>query len=218
MRVQLLALTAVLVLSFIAEKCRQLIGEESASRSKTERFTFVNCFDMSYGTIGCILKELVKIYLYYIRATHVHKVRNEATKEAVQENLSKGQSLEDAVKEGQKVGNAAARRASLQAKHIMGPMVSSGWDFFETVYVGGTLAEASIRSVGTLLGSYVGGIIGEGKTRWFGFLLGSQLGSWIGGRLGLMLYDVGNGLQFVLQLTRTNKSDGENNSLLLISS
>uniref|UniRef100_M1AI17 Uncharacterized protein n=1 Tax=Solanum tuberosum TaxID=4113 RepID=M1AI17_SOLTU len=205
-------------LSSAAEKCRQLIGEESASRSRTERFTFINCFDMSYGTIGCILKELVKIYLHYIRATHVHKVRNEATKEAVQESLSKGLSLEDAVKTGQQVGNAVAKRASLQAKHIMGPMVSSGWDFFETIYVGGTLYEAIIRSVGTLLGSYIGGIIGEGKTRWLGFLLGSQFGSWIGGRLGLILYDVGNGLQFLLQLTKTNKSDGESNSLLLISS
>ncbi|XP_049388831.1 uncharacterized protein LOC125853201 [Solanum stenotomum] len=218
MRAQLLSLTAILVLSFIAEKCRQLVGEESASRSRTERFTFINCFDMSYGTIGCILKELVKIYLHYIRATHVHKVRNEATKEAVQESLSKGLSLEDAVKTGQQVGNAVAKRASLQAKHIMGPMVSSGWDFFETIYVGGTLYEAIIRSVGTLLGSYIGGIIGEGKTRWLGFLLGSQFGSWIGGRLGLILYDVGNGLQFLLQLTKTNKSDGESNSLLLISS
>lgn len=173
---------------------------------------------MSYGTIGCVLKELVKIYLHYIRATHVHKVRNEATKEAVQESLSRGLSLEDAVKTGQQVGNAVAKRASLQAKHIMGPMVSSGWDFFETIYVGGTLYEAVIRSVGTLMGSYIGGIIGEGKNRWLGFLMGSQFGSWIGGRLGLILYDVGNGLQFLLQLTKTNKSDGESNSLLLISS
>ncbi|TMW82482.1 hypothetical protein EJD97_005834 [Solanum chilense] len=218
MRAQLLSLATILALSFIAEKCRQLVGEESASRSRTERFTFINCFDMSYGTIGCILKELVKIYLHYIRATHVHKVRNEATKEAVQESLSRGLSLEDAVKTGQQVGNAVAKRASLQAKHIMGPMVSSGWDFFETVYVGGTLYEAVIRSVGTLMGSYIGGIIGEGKNRWLGFLLGSQFGSWIGGRLGLILYDVGNGLQFLLKLTKTNKSDGESNSLLLVSS
>ncbi|XP_004229558.1 uncharacterized protein [Solanum lycopersicum] len=218
MRAQLLSLATILVLSFIAEKCRQLVGEESASRSRTERFTFINCFDMSYGTIGCVLKELVKIYLHYIRATHVHKVRNEATKEAVQESLSRGLSLEDAVKTGQQVGNAVAKRASLQAKHIMGPMVSSGWDFFETIYVGGTLYEAVIRSVGTLMGSYIGGIIGEGKNRWLGFLMGSQFGSWIGGRLGLILYDVGNGLQFLLQLTKTNKSDGESNSLLLISS
>ncbi|XP_009774671.1 uncharacterized protein LOC107805557 [Nicotiana tabacum] len=217
MRAQLLSLTSVFVLSFIAEKCRQLVGEESTSRSKTERFTFINCFDMSYGTIGCLLKELVKIYLYYIRAIYVHKVRNEATKEAVQENLSKGQSLEDAVKIGQQVGNAAAKRASLQAKHIMGPMVSSGWDFFETIYVGGTLGEAIIRSVGTLLGSYIGGIIGEGKTRWLGFLLGSQFGSWIGGRLGLMLHDVGIGLQYLHQLMKT-KNDGESNSLLLVPS
>ncbi|OIT07972.1 PREDICTED: uncharacterized protein LOC109240870 [Nicotiana attenuata] len=218
MRARLLSLTAVFVLSFIAEKCRQLVGEESASRSKTERFTFINCFDMSYGTMGCLLKELVKIYLYYIRATYVHKVRNEATKEAVQENLSRGQSLEDAVKIGQQVGNAAAKRASLQAKHIMGPMVSSGWDFFETIYVGGTLGEAIIRSVGTLLGSFIGGMIGEGKTRWLGFLLGSQFGSWIGGRLGLMLHDVGIGLHYLQHLTRSTKSDGESNSLLLVPS
>ncbi|XP_016444554.1 uncharacterized protein LOC107769809 [Nicotiana tabacum] len=217
MRAQLLSLTAVFVLSFIAEKCRQLVGEESAARSKTERFTFINCFDMSYGTIGCLLKELVKIYLYYIRATYVHKVRNEATKEAVQENLSKGQSIEDAVKIGQQLGNAAAKRASLQAKHIMGPMVSSGWDFFEAIYVGGTLAEAIIRSIGTLLGSYIGGMIGEGKTSWLGFLLGSQFGSWIGGRLGLMLHDVGIGLQYLHQIMKT-KNDRESNSLLLVPS
>ncbi|KAM3323669.1 hypothetical protein P3S67_004820 [Capsicum chacoense] len=156
MRVQLLAVTAVLVLSFIELKNVDSF-EKNQLKKQDRKIPIRKLFDMSYGTIGCILRNWAE------------------------------------------VGNAAARRASLQAKHIMGPMVSSGWDFFETVYVGGTLAEASIRSVGTLLGSYVGGIMGKGKLGgWFSF--GKSLGSWIGGRLGLMLYDVGNGLQFVLQL------------------
>ncbi|KAK3034601.1 hypothetical protein RJ639_033556 [Escallonia herrerae] len=207
MRVLPLFMTGIVVLSFTAEKCRQLVGEESSSKSWTERFAFLNCFDMSYGTMACLIKECVKLYLYCIRAVHVHKVRDEATKAAVREVLSRGdQSFEEAVNRASQVGNAAAKQASRQVKHIMGPIVSSGWDIFETLYVGGTLWEGIIRGIGTFFGAYSGGIIGEGKLGWVGFLVGSQLGSWVGGRIGLMAYDVGNGVQYLLHLVHKDGS------------
>ncbi|KAL3517373.1 hypothetical protein ACH5RR_019962 [Cinchona calisaya] len=199
MKIQLLSLAAIVILSFSAEKCRQLVGEEYFSRTGKERFNFLNCFDMSYGTLACIVKELVKLYLYYIRAVHVHKVRVSATQKALAENLSRGQSFEEAIMLARQVGDASARAASLQAKHIMGPTISSGWDLFETLYVGGTLAEGMVRSVGTFVGAYAGGMIGEGNLGWSGFLVGSQMGSWVGGRIGLMVYDVGNGVQYLLR-------------------
>ncbi|KAL2510484.1 hypothetical protein Adt_16084 [Abeliophyllum distichum] len=198
MRVQLLSLAGVLVLSFTAEKCRQLVGEEHSSRSRTERFTFTDCFDMRYGTIACVFKEIIKLYLYYIRAVHVQKVRGEVSEKALMDNLSKGRNIDQAVKVAHEEGKKAAKRASRQAKHVMGPIVASGWDFFETLYVGGSLAEGLVRSGGTFVGTFTGGLVGEGKIGWFGFVLGSQMGSWVGGRIGLMAYDVGIGAQYLL--------------------
>lgn len=206
MKLQLLSLCAFVILSFTAEKCRELVGEESSSKTGKERFTFLNCFDMSYGTLACILKEVVKVYLYYVRAVHVHKVRIEATQRVVKEKMSQGQSFSEATKLARQVGDAMARKASVQVKHVMGPIISSGWDLFETLYVGGTLTEGMVRSSGTLIGAYAGGIIGEGNLKWFGFLVGSQLGSWVGGRIGLMVYDVGIGVQSLLQLINKGSS------------
>ncbi|XP_019160147.1 PREDICTED: uncharacterized protein LOC109156771 [Ipomoea nil] len=196
-------LTAIILISLTAEKCRQLAGGNMAAgrRGRGERFTFLNCLDMSYGSVACILKEAVKVYMYYVRASHVHKVRAEATKSALQRNLSQGRSRRDAAAAAAEVGDAAARRAYLQAKHVMAPTVSSVWDFFETVYAGGTTCEGMVRSAGTFLGAYSGGLAGEGRLRWFGFLIGSQLGSWVGGRLGLAVYDVGIGVHYLLHLT-----------------
>lgn len=125
----------------------------------------------------------------------------------MREALSGDQSVEEAIKTAKEKGNAAARRASMEAKHIMGPILSSGWDFFETLYVGGSLLEGITRGTGTFLGAYVGGIIGEGKLTWVGFLVGSQLGSWVGSRMGLMVYDVGKGVQYLFHLVY-----GETNS------
>lgn len=156
--------------------------------------------------MACILKEIVKLYLYYIRAVHVHKVRIEATERALAENMLQGQSFNEAMKLAREVGDATARQASLQAKHITGPVISSAWDLFETLYAGGSLAEGMVRSSGTLFGAYVGGIIGESKLRWVGFLIGSQLGSWFGGRIGLMVYDVGIGVQYLLKLMNERSS------------
>ncbi|XAR61411.1 hypothetical protein NMG60_11035103 [Bertholletia excelsa] len=202
MRTPMLFMAAFIALHITAEKCRQLVGEEASSKSRAERFTFLNCFDLKYGTLACMLKELVKLYFYYIRAVHVHKVRAEATEAALRERLSQGKSLEEAVKWAKQAGNAAAWQASRMAKHTIGPIIASGWDFFEAIYVGGTLAEGTIRAIGTFLGSYIGGIVGEGRLGRLGFLVGSQMGSWIGGRTGLMAYDMGKGVQFLLDLVK----------------
>lgn len=183
-----------------AEKCRQLVGEESSSKSWTERFTFLNCFDMGYGTIACITKEILKLYLYYIRAVHVHKVRTEATKAAMRESISQDLNFDKAVMSAKEKGNAAAKQASMQLKHVIAPALSSVWDIFETLYVGGSFSEGITRGIGTFFGAYVGGIYGEGQLKWIGFLLGSQLGSLVGSRIGLMVYDVGKGVQFLIHL------------------
>lgn len=210
MRMQLLSLGTIVILSFIAEKCRELVGKDYSSRPRSgtragkERFTFLDCFDMSYGTIACLVKELVKLYLYYIRAAHVQKVRTEATEKALAENLSQGRSFEVAMSLARDVGNTSARRASLQAKYVIGPTISSGWDLFETLYIGGSIAEGIVRSIGTLLGAYAGGIAWEGKIGWLGFLIGSQLGSWAGGRIGLMAYDVWIGIHYLLRMMSLN--------------
>ncbi|GFY98661.1 hypothetical protein Acr_13g0000620 [Actinidia rufa] len=176
MRAELLFLAGIIALHITAEKCRQLVGEEASSKSRTERFTFLNCFDMSYGTMACLVKEIVKLYFYYIRAVHIKKVRKEATESAFRAKLSEGQSVEEAINRACQEGNAAARQAYRQAKQIMGPMISSGWDFFETIWVGGTLAEGTMRATGTFLGAYGGGIIGEGRLGWAGFSCGKSDG------------------------------------------
>lgn len=174
-----------------------MMGEESYSRTRKDRFTLLDCFDMSYGTVACIVKEVAKFYLYYIRGVHVHKVRVAATQESLAENLCGGQSLEEAIKLAGEAGNASARRASLQAKHIMVPGITCGWDLFETIYVGGTLAEGVARGIGAFVGAYSGGVVGEGDLGWLGFVVGSRMGAWIGGRIGLMAYDVGSGVQYL---------------------
>ncbi|XP_059664298.1 uncharacterized protein LOC132310076 [Cornus florida] len=182
MKLQLLCMVGIIVLSIAAEKCRLLVGDKVASsRSRTERFTFLNCFDMSYGTIACVVKECVKLYFEYIRAVHVQKVRNDE-------------------------GDAAATQAYRQAKHIMAPLLSSAWDLFETMYFGGALAEGLIRATGTFFGAYAGGFIGEVRLGWLGFLVGSHLGSWTGGRIGLMVYDVGYGVQYLLDLVQSESN------------
>lgn len=174
------------------------MGEEHSSRSRTERFTFINCFDTRYGTIACIFKEMIKLYLYYVRAVHAENVRGQVFEKALLDKFSKGQNMDQAMTGAREEGNAAAKRASRQAKHVMGPIVASGWDLFETLYVGGSLAEGLVRSGGTFIGAFAGGLAGEGKIGWLGSVMGSQMGSWTGGRIALMAYDVGIGLQYLL--------------------
>lgn len=197
-RVQfLLVAIGIVSLSMTAEKCRQLVGEEASSQSG--KFTFLNCFDMSTGTLACTVKEGVKLYFYNIRSAHVERARHHAIEAALVDALSQGISAQDAAKQAQKEGQKAAKLAIRKTKRIVGPIISSGWDFFEALYYGGTMTEGFLRGSGTLVGTYAIGFVGEQRFGRFGYLVGSHLGSWIGGRIGLMVYDVVNGVHFLLQ-------------------
>ncbi|XP_052205644.1 uncharacterized protein LOC127810296 [Diospyros lotus] len=204
-RVQLLIFAiGVAALSIAADKCRQLAGEEAASKSG--QFTVLNCFDGGSGTMACVVKEGVKLYFYNIRSAHVERMRNKAIEKALVDALSQGLAAEDAAKQVQKEGQKAAKLATRQAKRIIGPIISSGWDFFEALYLGGTMTEGFLRGTGTLFGTYVVGYLGEERFGRFGYLLGSELGSWVGGRIGLMVYDVVNGVQYLLQFVQPGEA------------
>lgn len=192
----IISFVGIIVLSITAEKCRQLVGEDASSKSG--QFTLLNCFDMSTGTLACTVKTGVKMYFYNIRSSLVERKRQTALEAALVDALSQGLTAQDAAKQAQKEGAKAAKLARRQAKRIIGPIISSGWDFFEAIYYGGTLAEGFLRGTGTLFGTYAGGFLGEQRLGRFGYLIGSQLGSWVGGRLGLMVYDVVNGVHFLL--------------------
>ncbi|KAK3034066.1 hypothetical protein RJ639_034291 [Escallonia herrerae] len=192
------------ILLFKAEKCRQLVGEEAASKSG--QFTFLNCFDGSSGTVACAVKEGVKLYFYNIRAARVERARHHAIETALVDALSEGLNAKDAAKQAQKEGAKAAKLAIRKAKRIIGPIISSGWDFFEAIYFGGTLTEGFLRGTGTLLGTYGIGFLGEQRFGRFGYLVGSHLGSWVGGRIGLMVYDVVNGVQYLLQFVQPEET------------
>ncbi|KAL6955970.1 hypothetical protein U1Q18_045043 [Sarracenia purpurea var. burkii] len=192
----LLFVVGIIAIFIIADKCRQLVGEEASSKSG--KFTFLNCFDGSSGTLACAVKEGVKIYSYNIRAAHVERARLQAIEKALVDALSQGLIAKDAAKQAQKEGAKAAKLATRQAKRIIGPIISSGWDFFEAIYYGGTVAEGFLRGTGTLFGTYAIGFLGEQRFGRFGYLVGSELGSWFGGRIGLMVYDVANGVHYLL--------------------
>ncbi|XP_058076905.1 uncharacterized protein LOC131225393 [Magnolia sinica] len=198
----------LIALSITAEKCRELVGEEASSQSG--KFTFLNCFDMGSGSLACVVKESVKLYFNNIRTAHVEKVRHKAIEVALTEALLEGLSASAAAKEAQKVGAKAAKLASRQTKRIIGPIISSGWDFFEAIYYGGTMTEGFLRGTGTLFGTYAGGFQGEQRLGRVGYLVGSHLGSWVGGRIGLMVYDVINGVHYLLHFVQTVENVVEN--------
>ena len=162
---------------------------------------------MSTGTLACTVKEGVKLYFYNIRSAHVERARHSAIETALVDALSQGMSAQDAAKQAQKEGAKAAKLATRKAKRIIGPIISSGWDFFEAIYYGGTVTEGFLRGTGTLFGTYTIGFLGEQRFGRFGYLVGSHLGSWIGGRVGLMVYDVVNGVHFLLQAVQTEETE-----------
>lgn len=157
---------------------------------------------MGSGSVACGVKEGVKLYFYNIRSAHVERVRHTALETALADAITQGMSAKEAAKHAQKEGVKAAKLAKRQAKRIIGPIISSGWDFFEALYYGGTVTEGFLRGSGTLFGAYAGGFVGEQKLGRFGYLIGSHLGSWIGGRIGLMVYDVVNGVHFLLNFVQ----------------
>lgn len=158
---------------------------------------------MGSGSLACGVKEGIKLYVYSIRSAHVKKVQQRAMEVALTDALTDGLSSSAAAKQAQKIGDKAAKLARRKAKRIVGPILSSGWDFFEAVYYGGTLAEGVLRGTGTLFGTYIIGYHGEEAFGRFGYLVGSHLGSWIGGRIGLMCYDVVNGINFLVGFVET---------------
>ncbi|KAG0503102.1 hypothetical protein HPP92_003174 [Vanilla planifolia] len=202
-----LLIAGIIALSLTAEKFREFLGEEESSKSG--KFTFLNCLDMGSGTFACVGKEGVKLYVYSLRSKHVEKVRQRAIEIALTEALNEGLNAKNAANQAQKAGQKAAKLASRQAKRIVGPIISSGWDFFEAVYYGGTMMEGVLRGAGTLFGTYAGGYHGEELLGKLGYLLGSHVGSWVGGRIGLMVYDVCNGVSHLLQVftSADNTSD-----------
>ncbi|XVF31465.1 hypothetical protein REPUB_Repub16aG0148300 [Reevesia pubescens] len=198
-------IAGVILLSITAEKCRQLVGEEASSQSG--KFTLFDCFDMGSGSVGCAVKEGVKIYVNNIRSSHVERSRSLAIEKAIEDAVSQGMSAKDAAKQAQIEGKKAAKLATRQAKRIVGPIISSGWDFFEAIYYGGTIAEGFLRGTGTLFGTYGGGFLGEQRLGRVGYLMGSEFGSWVGGRIGVMVYDVVNGVHYLLQFVQMEESE-----------
>lgn len=172
----------------------------------------MNCFDGGSGTLACLVKEGVKLYFYNIKSIHVERERNRAIEVAVADALSQGMAAKDAAKHAQKEGAKAAKLATRQAKRIIGPIISSGWDFFEALYFGGTMTEGFLRGTGTLFGTYYIGFTGEQSFGRFGYLVGSHLGSWIGGRIGLMVYDLVNGVDYLLQTYQSVESNIDSHS------
>jgi hypothetical protein len=158
---------------------------------------------MGSGSLACTAKEGIKLYVYNIRTVHMERVRQRAIEKALADAVSGGltatEAAKQAQKQAQKIGAKAAKVAARQANRILGPIISSGWDFFEAMYFGGSMTEGFLRGIGTLFGTYVGGFHGEQRLGKLGYLAGSHLGSWGGGRIGLMIYDVINGLKYLLQ-------------------
>ncbi|CAI9287219.1 unnamed protein product [Lactuca saligna] len=207
-RIQFLGfIVGVIVLSFTAEKCRQMVGETGSSQSG--KFTIFNCLDGGSGTLACIVKESVKLYTYNIRTLHVEVARNKAIEASLADAISQGMEAKAAAKQAQKDGAKAAKMATRKAKRIIGPIISSGWDFFEAIYYGGTVTEGFLRGTGTLFGTYFVGYLGEERFGRFGYLVGSQFGSWIGGRIGLMVYDIANGVHFLLGFGQFEENVGQ---------
>ncbi|XP_019186634.1 PREDICTED: uncharacterized protein LOC109181338 [Ipomoea nil] len=193
----LLALVAIYGLSTAAEKCREMVGKEAASKSG--QFGIMDCLDGGTGTVACMVKEGVKSYIYSIKTTHAEIASHLAKEGALAEAVSQGMTAKDATKEAQKAAAKATKVASRQAEHILGPIVSSGWDLFETFYFRGSITEGLVRSSGTLVGTYLVGFLGEKSYRRVGYFVGSMLGSWVGGKVGVMIYDLVNGVQYILQ-------------------
>ncbi|GLJ49579.1 hypothetical protein SUGI_1051570 [Cryptomeria japonica] len=198
-------IAALVILAIAAEKCRQLVGDDSVSKSG--KFVWLNCFDMSSGTLACLAKEGGKLYVYNLRAGHVERERRKAIEIALREAITGGLSVEVASKQAQQAGVKAAKLASKKAKRITGPIMAAGWDFFEALYYGGTIIEGFLRGIGTLFGTYGGGFYGEQRLGRVGYLIGSHVGNWFGGRVGLMVYDVINGVQYLLYTASSVASD-----------
>lgn len=196
-----LFIAGIIILSSAAEKCRLMVGEKASSQSG--KFSFLDCFDGSTGTLVCMVKEGVKLYSNNIRSAHVELARHKAVETVLADAVSQGLTAKDAALRAQKEGKKAAKLVARKADSIIGPFISCSWDFIESIYYEGTITEGFLRGTGTLIGTYAVGFLGEQRFGRFGYLLGSQLGSWVGGRIGLLVNDLANGVYYILQFTET---------------
>ncbi|CAH9145039.1 unnamed protein product [Cuscuta epithymum] len=153
--------------------------------------------DGGSGSIACVAKEAIKLYAYSIRTSHVDRAKSVAMQGALTDAVSQGMSTKEATKEANKAATRAAKVATRQVDRVLGPIVSSGWDFFEVFYFGGTVTEGSLRSSGTLIGTYLVGFLGEQSFGKIGYCGGSIMGSWVGGKIGLLVYDLVNGVHHI---------------------
>ncbi|CAI9277565.1 unnamed protein product [Lactuca saligna] len=100
-------------------------------------------------------------------------LRNKVIEASLADAISQGMEAKAAAKQAQKDGAKAAKMAPRKAKRIIGPIISSGWDFFEAIYYGGTVTEGFLKGTGTFSRTYFAGI-------------------------GLMVYDIANGVYLLL--------------------
>ncbi|KAH7511135.1 hypothetical protein ACOSP7_000533 [Xanthoceras sorbifolium] len=100
--------------------------------------------------------------------------------------------------------NYKENRPPLIKAFNMGPIVSSGLDYFEMLYVGLTHKEEIAVATGSFIGAYVGGFSGEKwapnepSSRRLRVVCGSIMGNWLGARVGLMVYDIGHGFDSLM--------------------
>jgi hypothetical protein len=151
---------------------------------------------MGYGTLACLAKEGTKSYVYNVRGGHIARMRQRSYEIAYANALAQGRTLQDALKEANLAGKKAEKLASRHTQRILGPLSSAAWDTFEALYYGGTLVEAISRGIGTIGGAYWGGLQGEQSLGRIGYFFGSHIGSWVGGRVGLMVFDISNAAHF----------------------
>ncbi|CAM6095344.1 unnamed protein product [Calypogeia fissa] len=189
----------VAILYMSAQKSREALGADNLSR--TEDLSWQDCLDWGTGSLACAGKQVVKLYAFNIRGSYVEKAKQRAYDIALNKGITEGLAINAAREKAAKLGKEAGKLASRKHKRVTGPLIAGAWDFFEVLYYGGTFFEGLLKGVGTLLGTYAGGGLGEQRLGWpstrVGFLVGSHIGSWLGGEVGLMVYDVCNGARLL---------------------
>ncbi|MFS7919263.1 hypothetical protein Hanom_Chr03g00210681 [Helianthus anomalus] len=108
--------------------CRKIVG------SLVGKFSIFDFLYGGSGTLVCVVKESVKLYVNNIRTTHVELARKKAVESSLADARSQGIESKAAAKQAEKAGDKAAKIANKNANRILGPIVSSGWDLFEVIY------------------------------------------------------------------------------------
>ncbi|KAL3697026.1 hypothetical protein R1sor_011102 [Riccia sorocarpa] len=180
-----------------AQLSREALGAHNLSR--TEDLSWADCLDMGTGSLACAVKQVAKLYTFSLRGGYVEKAKTRAFETIYRKAINEGLAHNIARDKANKSGKEAGKLASRKHKRITGPLIAGAWEFFEVLYYGGSLVEGTMKGAGTVGGTWVGGALGEWKLGRIGYMIGSQVGSWFGGELGLMLYDVCNGMRLLAE-------------------